>query len=217
MMKKIDLNTWKRTEIFNFFNSVDYPFYSYSFNLDITNYLKHIKEGELPFSFCMVYAVARISNGIEAFRYRFDGADVVLYDRIDPSIIVTSDDPELMKILRVPFNPDVHAFIKHAKEIESSQTGFINYEAEKLRNVLYTTSNPWIPTTQFTNTISFDKTDAIPRFFWGRYFKDQEKTLLPFTMQVHHGFVDGYHTGLFYNDMCKYLAECPDLGLKKDC
>ena len=211
MMKVIDLSTWKRTEIFNFYKQIDCPTYSYSFNLDISEFLNRVKTGNLSFQLSFVYIIGKILNRIEAFRYRFDSENVVLYDIIDMSVIVAVDDPELMKIIHVPFDQDFRSFIGLAKAADEAQTTFIDYTANEKQNVCYTTSNPWIPTTQFSNTRTLNKSDAIPRFYWGRYTKEPDKVLLPFTMQVHHCFVDGYHAGLFYNDLCDYLKSCPDI------
>ena len=211
MMKIIDLATWKRTEIFNFYKQVDCPTYSYSFNLDITDFLGKVKTYSLPFQFSFVYIIGKVLNDIEAFRYRFVGGDVALFDKIDTSIIVSGDDPELVKIIHVPYYEDFYTFLHQANSIAAAQTTFIDYQADMRQDVFYTTSNPWIPTTQFSNTRSLNKLDAIPRFFWGRYTNDRERTLLPFTMQVHHCFVDGYHSGLFYRGLCDYLIDCTDI------
>ena len=211
MMSVVDLSTWKRTEIFNFYRQIDCPTYSYSFDLDVTRFLEQVKAGGLSFQFSFVYVLGKVLNEIEAFRYRFDGDRPVLFDTINTSIIVSGDDPELMKIIHVPFDPDFRTFIAHAKAVAEAQTVFIDYTADERQDVFYTTCNPWIPTTQFSNTRSLNKTDAIPRFFWGRYTKRHETVQLPFTMQVHHCFVDGYHSGLFFNALCDYLATCPDI------
>ena len=40
---------------------------------------------------------------------------------------------------------------------------------------------------------------------WGKYFVRGEKVMLPFSVQVHHSFVDGVHIGKLANLLQGYL------------
>ena len=42
---------------------------------------------------------------------------------------------------------------------------------------------------------------------WGKYFIRDEKVALPFSVQVHHSFVDGVHIGKLANLLQNYLNE----------
>ncbi len=48
-----------------------------------------------------------------------------------------------------------------------------------------------------THPIALDRDDSIPRIAWGKYFKDGEKTLLPFSIQANHALMDGVHAGRY--------------------
>lgn len=39
----------------------------------------------------------------------------------------------------------------------------------------------------------------------GKFKKEQDRILLPFSVQVHHGLMDGYHVGKYYNLLEEYL------------
>ena len=54
-----------------------------TFEADITNFKRSVKEKKLSFTMAMVYAVCKCANEIEAFRYRFLEGKVVLFDKID--------------------------------------------------------------------------------------------------------------------------------------
>lgn len=54
-----------------------------------------------------------------------------------------------------------------------------------------------------------------PIVTWGKFFKEDEKIIMPLTIQVHHAVADGYHCSLFFsdvNEIClkpmKYLKFC---------
>ncbi|MEZ3485440.1 MAG: hypothetical protein K1W22_02265 [Lachnospiraceae bacterium] len=44
-------------------------------------------------------------------------------------------------------------------------------------------------------TDSGNKDNTTPLFDWGRYEKRDGNIILPFSVQVHHSFVDGVHIG----------------------
>ena len=56
---------------------------------------------------------------------------------------------------------------------------------------------PWITFTSIDHTINLRHDDATQRVSRGRYFQADDKTMLPFNIQVSHLFVDGVHLGMF--------------------
>ena len=84
----IDEKTWERAmHCMVFRNSIE-PAFCVTFEADITNFKRMVKEQGLSFTLAMVYAVCKCANKIEAFRYRFVDGQVVLYDRIDTAFTV---------------------------------------------------------------------------------------------------------------------------------
>lgn len=41
---------------------------------------------------------------------------------------------------------------------------------------------------------------------WGKYFTRDNRVILPFSVQVHHSFVDGVHIGRLANVLQDYLG-----------
>jgi len=66
-------------------------------------------------------------------------------------------------------------------------------------------SNPWNAYTHISHTDSRNKDNATPLFDWGRYEEKDGKIMLPFSVQVHHSFVDGVHIGKFAENLQLYL------------
>ena len=93
----IDEKTWERTmHCMVFRNSVE-PAFCVTFEADITNFKRMVKEHGLSFTLAMVYAVCKCANKIEAFRYRFVDGQVVLYDRIDTAFTYLNKETNLFK------------------------------------------------------------------------------------------------------------------------
>ena len=66
-------------------------------------------------------------------------------------------------------------------------------------------SFPWVSFTHISHTESGKKDNATPMIDWGKYFIRDEKVMLPFSVQVHHSFVDGVHIGKLANLLQDYL------------
>jgi chloramphenicol O-acetyltransferase len=47
----------------------------------------------------------------------------------------------------------------------------------------------------------------IPSLAWGKFSDGPEGLQLPFSVQAHHGFVDGYHIHLLARQIASELAE----------
>ncbi len=207
-MKIIDLNTWDRTTHYHFFRRMDYPQYLICANVDITHFLSVMKQRHIPFYYAMIYAATYAVNHVEAFRYRIHGDDVVLHDAVHPSFTDMSTGSELFKMVTVSMQDDIADFVRLAKEKSEKQTAyFVREDVEGRDDLIYITCIPWVSFTNLSHTISFNKDDSVPRLAWGKYFVENGKTLLPFSVQAHHSFVDGIHMGRYYDCLRQYLND----------
>lgn len=209
MMKVIDLNSWKRKEHFEFFYRADHPQYNICANIDLTRFLASCRENRLPLYYALIYAVTDVANCCENFRYRIrENKQVVLHDRVHPSFTEMSRDSEddLFKLLTVEVNGSMADFIQSARETSARQTVYFNLQPFAGRDdFLYITCIPWISFTHMSHTITLNRNDSVPRISWGKYFQEGEKVLLPFSVQVHHGLVDGFHVGEYFQKLQEYL------------
>lgn len=67
----IDEKNWERTMHCMVFRESVEPAFCVTFEADITNFRRKVKEQDLSFTLAFVYAVCKCANEIEAFRYRF--------------------------------------------------------------------------------------------------------------------------------------------------
>lgn len=51
------------------------------------------------------------------------------------------------------------------------------------------------------------KENVVPLFDWGKFFERDKRIILPFSVQVHHSFVDGIHLGKLAKKFQLYLNE----------
>lgn len=96
-MREIDLATWNRAMHCQIFRNSVQPQYCVTFELDITNFLRRIKERGYSFTFSFVFAVTKCANEIEEFRCRFWEGKPVIYDKINTSFTYLDNGSELFK------------------------------------------------------------------------------------------------------------------------
>lgn len=205
-MKIIDIDNWDRKEHYLFFSRVDYPHYHMGTDLDITHFKSEVKEQGLPFSFALTYAVTVVMNDIEAFLYRIHDGNIVLHEKIHPSFTYLAPDKKYFKMVTVDLTDDIAGFTNKARDKALNQQEYFVFADVQGRNdLIYISSIPQVAFTHLSHTISFNKNDAVPRLSWGKYFERDNRIMLPFNIQVHHGFVDGDHVGAYINALQEYF------------
>jgi len=207
-MEYIDLNNWKRKGHFDFFHKMDYPQFNICMDIDISIFLKFIKDNKLSFYYSMIYATTSVSNQIEEFKYRIRDDKVIKHDRIHPSFTDMNDNEkdDLFKLVTVDFDDDIHRFVRISKEASNAQQDYFGLERLIGRDdLIYITCVPWISFTHISHTISLNKNDSVPRISWGKYYKQGDKVMLPFSIQVNHALIDGFHIGKFVDALQKFI------------
>lgn len=199
----IDESKWKRALHCQIFRNSIEPCYCVTFELDITNFLEKIRASNLSFTLALIFAVTKCANEIEEFRYRFLNGQVVLYNRIDTAFTYLDKDTELFKVVCVDMQDTLEHYVAEASKKAEEQK---EYFTGPLGNEIYQFSPmPWVSYTHISHTNSGKKDNATPLIDWGKYFNRDGKKLLPFSVQVHHSFVDGLHIGKLADVLQTYL------------
>ena len=173
-MKKIDISSWERKDIYAFYKDMDMPRYQMTFEIDVYWFYKYVKTNELSFYYSMMWLILKAMNQIENFRYRLKGDEVYLYDQIHPSFTDKIDQGETFKIVTTDYDKDLFKFNQVAKQKSDAQgKTFINIDEEQRDDLVYITSFPWATYTHASNVYQLDAKDAIPRVGWGRYKKER--------------------------------------------
>ncbi len=203
--KVVDEASWKRALHCQIFRTCREPSYCVTFELDITNFLAKIRARKLSFTFSLIFAVSKCANGIEEFRYRFLDGRIVLYDKIDTAFTYLDQKSELFKVVNVEMQDTLESYVAAAARKAENQK---EYFTGPLGNDVFQFSPmPWVSYTHVSHTNSGNKENATPLFDWGKYFERDGKTVLPFSVQVHHSFVDGVHIGKLADSLQNYLSQ----------
>ena len=195
--------TWKRNVHCEIFRHALEPQYCISLELDITRFLHMVKEQGYSFTLAFIYAVCRCANEIEEFRYRFLRDEVVLYDEIHTSFTYLDRETELFKFVSAPMQDNMESYIKTAMELAKNQKEY--FAAPPANDEFIFSALPWISYTHISHTISGNRANAAPLFDWGKFLERDGKVILPFSVQVHHSFVDGIHVGQLVERLQEFL------------
>jgi chloramphenicol O-acetyltransferase type A len=207
-MKYIDIEKWPRKAHFEFFHQMDCPQTNVCLNIDATHFLEFVRQNHISFYYAMIFAANQVINEMADFRCRIRKDGIVLHDKVHPSFTDLTKGSDLFKYVTVDMKDDMISFIEYAKEKSESQKElFSNEEEENRDDLVYFTCLPWISFTSLSHTVSLDRDDSIPRISWGKYFSQDDKVLLPFSIQVNHALLDGMQIGKYTQKLQSYIDQ----------
>lgn len=207
MKTKLDLNSWPRKEHFEFFNKFEEPFFGITAVIDCTKAYETSKKKGTSFFLYYLHKTLAAVNSVENFHYRISEGEVYRYDRIDASPTLTRDDNTFGFSL-VAFFPDFEIFEAKAKEeIERVRnTPGLFTRSFEVDNLIHFSAIPWIDFTSLSHARSFSFPDSCPKISIGKMVvNDNGKRTMSVSVHVHHGLMDGYHVGEFFNKFQEFM------------
>ena len=207
MWKSFDTKSWGRRKAFEFYRQFDDPHFNFTANVDITNLLINSKTENHSFFLATLHTAVKVVNTIDNFKMRFDGKDVKLYDIVHGGSTLFYDD-ESFGFGYYDFCDDRTEFIKNAQIIIDKAKAEKSFNPSQTReDLIYFTSMPWVSFTSLKHAQDRSINPAIPRISFGKYFKQNDKYLMPVNVEVNHAMMDGYHVGLFFERFEKLCCE----------
>ncbi len=200
MDERVNLETWPRRELFDFFGGVSNPYYMVTFRQDVTALYRYAKGHGLSFYYALVYCCTRALNQVEAFRYTIRGGEVYRLAERMPSFTDLKKGSEQFHVVTMPCKGTAEEFCKAARERSDRQQKFIDQDSET-DSLIYFSCLPWVDVTAITNERELlapdARDDSIPRLAWGKYRKTGDRVELGISVEVNHRLIDGLHIGRF--------------------
>ncbi len=207
-MEYIDLETWDRKDYFNMYLGTDFPYINVGANLDITNLLAFCGKRDLPSYLTMVFSAHHVAARITNFRYRIKDGRPILNDKIHASFTYMPKGRDLFINVTPEYADDITTFLKNAREMIARQGTDLGLSRLRGRyDIIGYSAIPWIQYTHFIRSIAKMGVDSNPKVTWGKYFKEGDHVLMPFSVQVHHGLMDGLHVGRYFEMVQRYIDE----------
>ena len=195
---KIDYDTLKRRELYEHFLHTDVPFWSVTYEEDVTEVLAYCHQNHIPFYHAMIYLVTHALNAVDAFHYAIRKDGIYRLEERLPSFTVLKPGQDTFQIITAESLCDSMAsFSAYASALTAAQQEFLVLSKES-DALVFLACLPWIKVTGLTNEGMSDPADSIPRIAWGRYYKDNERTMIGMCFEVNHRLIDGIHIGMFH-------------------
>lgn len=212
----IDLTTWPRREVFEFFRHFDKPYFNVCLRLDVTTLLNELRRrAERPSVWLTYhYFALKAANEIEPFRYRLRDGKVLVHEVINggTTLILPNETFTLVYFDHAEsFTKFMEGATKAVEEIRNGDGAFRPKHEDDAR--IHCTTLPWLAFTSFSHARRWwHKEDSVPKISFGKFVQENGRTWMPFSVEVHHALMDGLHVGRYVERMEEMLAK-PELYL----
>lgn len=208
----IDQETWNRKEYFDLYYKNLPCTYSMTANLDITALLNTVHAQKLKLYPVLIYCISTIVNRHDEFKTALDAdGNLGIYDVVHPSFTIFHKESETFSSIWTPYQTDFAAF-HAAYTADMEHYGTVEKLAPKPNapaNLFNISSIPWTSFTGFNLNLAKGYDYLLPIFTTGKYYQEAAtaKTLLPISVQVHHGVCDGFHVSRFLTELQTLLNQ----------
>ena len=182
MKRVINLDNWNRKEHFKFFSALDDPFWGITTTVDFTSIYQQSKNMEVSFFLYSVHFLLKCINATTAFKLRIENGEVVEYDKINISPTIGREDGTF-GFGFFEYDTDLSLFIENAEK-----------EIHRVKN---STGLSFSKDTARADVIRY----SIPKISTGKLIQEKKKLLLPISISVHHGLVDGRNVAEFIQNV----------------
>lgn len=210
-VKLIDMDTWTRRDQYEYFSSMQYPYWALTCELDVSAARNFMKDCGIPSYIGMIYLVTKAANCVPELLLRIEDNAVCAYDLVHPSFTLLNTSGQLC-FCKARYIEDPGAFIARTREVMDQTKNAQRCALEPAgQDVLYLSCLPWVHFTSISHPMNSTPPDAIPRITWGRFTVKGEQTLLAVNLQVHHGLADGAHVSHFMQTL-ETFCKAPEVG-----
>lgn len=183
-----------RQEHFDFFRTYEMPFYTITFNLEMTAVKALAEARRFPVYLTQCFLFARAMSRVEDFRYRVVNDRIVLHDQLE--IAATLPAPKgAFSFAHFDHAPDLETFLRRSETVSKRARETASLKAIAEGNTILFTSLPGVRFTGFTHATPGDRTDGRARVAFGQFFEEQGRLMVPVGLGVNHIFIDGAAIG----------------------
>jgi len=194
--RRIDLATWPRTTIFNFFKEFTEPYHGVCVRMDCSEAFRFAKAKDLSVFLTMVHCALVASMRVQNFRTRIEGEDVWEYERINGGSAVGRPNGTI-GFADYPFHEDIEDFVRAGSLEVERVKGRTDLERHPYANLIRFSTLPWFDFTSISHARNFAFEDSAPKITFGKITESAGRRTLPISIHVHHALVDGLHVAEF--------------------
>ncbi|MDA6068338.1 chloramphenicol acetyltransferase [Flavobacterium sp. AC] len=209
----VDPESWERQPYFDYFNNIIKCKYTINANVDITELLQVSKGRKLKFFPSFLYVIMRSVNQNKEFRMSYnDQYQLGYWNYVVPSYTIFHEDDKTFSDVWSEYHEDFKFFyetivgdIEKYKDVKG-----IKARLDRPANFCSISALPWLSFTNFSQDTYQESNFMFPLIRFGKYFKQDDRILIPVAVFVNHAVADGYHTSKLINDMQDFAKNAED-------
>ncbi|RKN85762.1 type A chloramphenicol O-acetyltransferase [Paenibacillus ginsengarvi] len=211
MFNPIDMDNWNRKPYFEHYVNHVRCSYSITADVDITELRAELKRLGVKLYPAFIHMITTVVNRHGEFRTCYDSQGRLgIWSQMSPSFTILNEETKTFSSIWTPFSEDFRTFYEcYLQETETYKNAKQLFPASnEPPNTFPISGIPWVSFTGFNLNIYTGGTYLLPIFTIGKYRWQGEQLLLPVAAQFHHAVCDGYHAGVFFQELQQLAAGC---------
>ena len=149
-------------------------------------------------------------NELLEFRLRIVDTHLVLFNEIHCGSTILHPDNSF-SFGYFQRRKSLDEFEREGREIIEAQLKNKFFDPKNdYHDIIHHSVIPWTSFTAIKHARKFSIGDTIPKIVFGKYFTDDNKLMLPASVEVHHALMDGYHVGQYFYLLQQKINNLPD-------
>lgn len=204
-MKEIDLDSWKRKDIFNLYYQFDIPQITLCTPLEVSKVYEFAKSKGLSFYFCLCHVFYTALLKFEEFMVRSINEKIVVEDGEYVNICAIKQGEENFKIITGRYYSDIEKFCNETKKKLQSQTTLtesLPSNARRSQVIAYMSCTPWFEFTHITHPQDVQKNSFVPHICFDKMkINEKGERWVNVSLQANHAAVDGLLIGKLLDEV----------------
>ena len=198
----VDRSAWSRGALFQYYLDSMRVVMSLTVDMDVTPLVRYVKGRGLKFYPAMIWAVSRVINAHDEFKYGWDASgNLIRWDFVSPSYAHFHREDENFTKLVTEYAGELSVF--HARFLRDRERyrefrGVVEHQPPNFFDV---SCLPWVRYRHFDVHVFDQGMFLAPVVTWGRYEEEQGRLIMPLTMNIHHAVADGFHLSRFFREV----------------
>jgi chloramphenicol O-acetyltransferase type A len=207
-MHNFDVENWNRKQQFEFFKNYEDPFFNITANLEVTNLYNFCKKNQLSFSLACIFVAIKCINEVPEFKLRIKNKKVVQFDVVTIGSTVLNED-NTFSFCDFPYKKSIFEFVAEGKNIIEDHKKGVKFDPkEEELGIVHCSTMPWVSFTGMKHARKGDEASkGIPKIVFGGLFNEGNVKKIPFSVEVHHALLDGFHVSMLFRNMQQFINE----------
>lgn len=201
----IDLQSWKRGQMFYYFSKMAPTGYSLTVNLDVTKMKAALDAAQRNFFPAYLWLVTKTLNGQQEFRIAEKDGQIGSYDYLTPLYATCHEDDKTFSMMWTEYEDDFGAFydayIRNQEEYGKNHGVLAQPDLQPPPNAYTVSCVPWISFQHFSVHSYDNKHYFFPSVEAGKFIMEDDRLRMPLSITCHHAATDGYHVSRFLEQL----------------